>query len=139
MGYARWFDLDRFQGRARLHNWICRTTDLPQFTQTHPGSGVPVDLARGDLQWRMAVPDTGILPYDNAYPAVMEWLCATHPAGLLDASGCRLDRLVVSHPDAGALSAEISPLLADTRVVFEAGPQAMRAEFTTPHGPRVLE
>ena len=24
----RWFDLDRFEGSARLSNWICRTDDI---------------------------------------------------------------------------------------------------------------
>ena len=47
--------------------------------------------------------------------------------------------MVVAHPEAAALEAELRPVLEDARVVFEPGPQAMRAEFDTPFGPRVLE
>jgi hypothetical protein len=30
-----------------------------------PGTGIPVDLARGDYRWRMAVPADGRLPFDS--------------------------------------------------------------------------
>ena len=53
----RWFNLDRFQGTPRLGNWICRTDDLTAARAALPGIGEPVSLARGDLRWRMAVPD----------------------------------------------------------------------------------
>lgn len=135
---SRWFDLDRFAGRPRPHIWICRTDDLDGLAAAHPAAGRPVTLERGDLRWRMAVPDSGILPYDNAFPAVIEWQGDAHPAARLPASGCRLRRLVVAHPQAGALRAELAPALEDARVVFEPGEAGLRFEFDTPHGPRVL-
>ncbi|WP_397542349.1 VOC family protein [Roseovarius salis] len=138
-GYPRWFDLDRFAGRPRPRAWICRTDDLDAFVGAQPEAGRPVALKRGDLRWRMAVPDTGILPRDNAYPAVIQWEAGGHPADRLSASGCRLERLVVAHPDARALAARLAPVLRDTRVAFETGKRALRAEIATPHGQRVLE
>ena len=60
--YPRWFDLDRFEGRARPHIWICRTNDLASAVSRFPEAGLPVSLERGDLRWQMAVPSTGILP-----------------------------------------------------------------------------
>jgi len=135
---ARWFDLDRFAGRPRPQVWVCRVADLDGFVAAHPGAGRPVALARGDLRWRMAVPETGILPYDNAFPAVMEWQGEAHPAALLPASGCALRRVMVAHPEAAALRAELAPELAEPRVVFEPGAAGVRFEFDTPHGPRVL-
>jgi hypothetical protein len=138
-GFARWFDLDRFQGAARLNNWICRTDDLEGALVALPQAGKPVALSRGDLRWKMAVPEDGILPCDGMFPALIEWQCDVLPAGLLRASGCRLQRLIVSHPQAAALMAQIGALLGDARIIFEQGPAGLRAEFITPSGVRILQ
>ncbi|HBS51240.1 MAG TPA: polyphosphate kinase [Rhodobacteraceae bacterium] len=135
----RWFDLDRFSGPARLHNWICRARDLDAaLARLGPGAGAPVALERGALRWRMAVPADGRLAHDECHPAVMQWDCAAHPADMLPASGCALHRLVVVHPEAHALRELLAPLLTDPRVAFEAGAPALMAEIDTPHGRRAL-
>lgn len=132
----RWFDLDRFEGAARITNWICRSSDLDStLAALSVDAGAPVSLTRGDLSWQMAVPKSGILPYDNIFPALIQWQ-GPHPAPRLTQQGCSLRRLVVSHPEAQAL-AELLPL-GDARVVFEPGPAALRAEIDTPHGLRHL-
>lgn len=137
-GRARWFDLDAFRDPARLSNWICRTRDLDGLLATlAQATGVPVQLSRGDLRWRMAVPDDGRLPYDNLFPALIQWQGPLHPGALLNASGCALRYLVVAHPEAQALRAELA--LNDPRVVFETGSATLVAEFDTPHGRRVLQ
>lgn len=136
----RWFDLDRFAGAPRLTNWICRCDDLEAvLRQLGPGPGAPVDLQRGDLRWRMAVPENGILPFDNMHPALIQWQTDRHPAESLNPSGCRLTRLVVAHPEAAALRDALGGLLDNARIVFEPGARAMQAEFDTPHGTRVLQ
>lgn len=136
---ARWFDLDRFEGAARLTNWICRSGDLAAELNGLPAdAGKPVALQRGELRWQMAVPQSGILPFDNMFPALIEWQTDRHPAQILAPSGCALHRLVVSHPDAAGLSAVLSERLTDARVVVEPGPTGLMAEFDTPHGRRVL-
>ncbi|PCH68251.1 MAG: polyphosphate kinase [Rhodobacteraceae bacterium] len=136
-GRARWFDLDSFQGPPRLCNWICRTSDLGATLDQMPdGAGNVVQLSRGDLRWRMAVPDSGRLPYDNLFPALIQWQGALHPASMLAPSGCALRRLLVTHPEADSLRA-LLPLVG-SRVEFETGPAALMAEFDTPHGVRVL-
>lgn len=138
-GRPRWFDLDRFAGHARLTNWICRSDDLDEMRADLPGVGAPVALRRGDLAWDMAVPGDGILPFDNLHPALIRWRCELHPATMLAPSGCRLRQLVIAHPEAAALGARLAPVLQAARVVFEAASTpALRAEFDTPHGRRVL-
>lgn len=133
----RWFNLDRFQGAPRLTNWICRVTDLDAaLARVPPGAGAPVDLERGALRWRMAVPATGILPYDDRFPALIQWQGALHPAAMLAPSGCALERLIVTHPQAADLAALCGSL---QRVVFEPGASGLRAEIRTPHGLRHLE
>lgn len=137
-GCPRWFDLDRFNGAPRLSNWICAVDDLEAAMARHRQAGAAVDLARGDLRWRMAVPGDGVLPFDNRFPALIEWQAGGHPSARLAASGARLERLVLTHPEAGALRAELSDL-SDPRVVFEPGAPGLRAEIATPRGARVLE
>ncbi|UWQ51006.1 VOC family protein [Leisingera caerulea] len=134
----RWFNLDQFTGPARLNNWILRSEDLaaekhmlPPHAQRH------VSMQRGDLSWLMTVPADGLLPFDNLFPAVLQWQ-AEPPAGKLPQSGCRLTRLVLSHPEVAELQTALDRILNDPRLKVEAGEPAMMAEFATPHGPRVL-
>lgn len=127
--HARWFDLDRFRGPPRLTNWICRA-DLGL---APPEAGRIFDVARGDLRWRMAVPETGALPFGGTYPALIQWLGDLHPIQRLPDSGARLRRLEIATPDPAAL-----PGPADPRVVITQGAPALRASFDTPHGLRVL-
>ncbi|WP_298919813.1 VOC family protein [uncultured Roseobacter sp.] len=135
----RWFDLDRFEGPARLTNWICRSEDMERTLADLPkGLGAPVALSRGDLRWRMAVPGSGLLPYDNCAPALIQWETPTHPATLLVPSEVRLMRLTIRHPEAEAIKASFEPFLSDDRISYEVGPVGLLADFDTPHGPRVL-
>ena len=135
----RWFDLDRLSGPPRLGNWICQVDDLDAAVAKFPHAGIPVSLSRGDLRWQMAVPQGGILPYDNMFPALMEWHCDDHPAKRLAPSGCQLERLVIRHPRAAILEREIRPVLPDPLVIFETGQAGMQAELSTPHGRRILQ
>lgn len=135
--YSRWFDLDRFTGAARLANWICRTSNLQAALDgIAQDAGVPVKMERGDLRWLMAVPETGILPMQGAFPAVLQWQVPIPPGERLASSGCRLVHLDVAHPEASSLAASLG--LQDTRVRFVAGAFALQATFDTPHGRRVL-
>ena len=138
--WPRWFDLDRFSGPPRLTNWICRTDDLDAaLTAAPPGTGAPVDLQRGDYRWRMAVPADGCLPFDNAFPALIQWQGDLHPARALPDSGVRLLALDITHPRADALGLALAPGLSDPRVTLRPGPRpGMTARFSTPDGPRVL-
>ncbi|MDO9640083.1 MAG: VOC family protein [Pseudotabrizicola sp.] len=136
-GWPRWFGLDGFAGVPRLTNWVVACDDLDAaLAQAPDGAGVAVDLARGDLRWRMGVPGDGQLPFGGAFPALIQWQ-GPHPAPRLPDSGARLARLVITHPDAAGLRVALAGL-ADPRVVVEAGPLALRAEIDTPHGRRVL-
>ena len=138
--WPRWFDLDRFSGVPRLTNWILACDDLEaEVAQGPKGVGVPVALARGDLRWQMAVPATGRLPFDDAFPALIRWDGTLHPAGLLPDAGVRLLRLEIAHPQAADLRAALDGRLADPRVVIVPGAEkALQASFSTPGGTRRL-
>ncbi|MEY4982069.1 MAG: hypothetical protein RIR62_335 [Pseudomonadota bacterium] len=136
----RWFDLDRFAGPPRLTKWIARCDDLAAELALGPaGIGRPVDLARGDYRWRMAVPDDGILPFDDAFPALIEWQGAAHPARALTDHGIRLTAVEITHPQAGALAAALAGRIDEPRLSVRQGAAvAMAASFATPHGTRHL-
>lgn len=137
--WPRWFDLDHFRGPPRLTNWICRTEDLDAtLADAPPGTGIATDLARGDYRWRFAVPPSGKLPFDDRFPALIQWQGELHPAKSLRDHGIRLTALEISHPRAPALRAALTGLN-DPRVTVALGPYpALRASFATPNGPRVL-
>jgi len=137
----RWFDLDRFSGPPRLTHWVCQADDLDALRAGLERSpGEPMNLARGDLRWRMTVPQDGVLPFRGQHPALIEWQSPVHPSALLTRSGCALRRLVVAGPEAAALQAALKPHFTDPRVVFEqADTPRLHAEIDTPQGVRVLE
>ncbi|GAB1362553.1 VOC family protein [Rhodobacter sp.] len=138
--WPRWFDLDRFTGPPRLTNWIAACDDIDAALALAPeGSGVPVQLARGDYRWQMAIPGDGRLPFDGCYPALIQWQGDLHPARALPDSGVRLTLLEIAHPEAAALRKALTGF-ADPRVRIVQGPaKALRASFSTPHGERALE
>lgn len=136
-GHSRWFRLDEFSGPPRLSNWIVRVEDLDAALAAAPaGAGRAVDLARGDLRWRMGVPEDGRLPHDDCFPALIQWLGAK-PQDRLAEAGCRLRRLEVAHPEAQEIVAGLR--LTDPRVAILTGARTLSATIATPHGPRVLE
>ncbi|KAB2886212.1 MAG: VOC family protein [Albidovulum sp.] len=129
----RWFRLDTFTGPPRVTNWILRTDELDAaLAAAPPGAGQPVALERGPYRWRMGVPEDGRLPFDDAFPALIQWQGECHPAAALPDRGCRLRRLEIAHPKADRLRPLVP--LSDPRISIVVGPKAIRAEITTPHG-----
>lgn len=136
----RWFDMDRFRGPPRLANWVAGCDDLTAEVALGPdGIGQPLALQRGDYRWQMAVPEDGQLPFDGAFPALIQWEGAAHPARALPDLGLRLTRLEIAHPMAPALRLALAGRLADPRIVILDAPVvALRATIDTPQGPRHL-
>ena len=136
----RWYNLDRFTGPARLSNWACAADDLEALLPEMPaGCGAPVEVTRGALNWHMAVSAQGTTPYDNLWPALLQWPPGSiHPATRLDPTGARLKRFTLCHPEAEAMRITLDRHLRDDRIAIETGPAAMQAIFDTPHGERTL-
>lgn len=136
----RWFGLDAVTGPPRLANWICRVPDLTAaLAGAPPEAGAAVDMARGDLRWRIAVPQDGALPFQAGFPTLIEWQAGGHPCDRLPESGCRLVRLEVVHPQAARLAEMLEGHLADPRVMFAEGPAPrLLASIVTPRGRVIL-
>ncbi|MHA6344105.1 VOC family protein [Roseivivax sp. CAU 1761] len=137
---ARWFGLDSFRGPARLDKWICRVADLDEALEELPMAGRPVELSRGALRWRMAVPPDGALPWDGLFPALIEWLSPVPPGNVLTPSGWHLKELIVAHPRAMEMAELLRPHLDARRVCFVDEPvPALRAEFGSGDHRRILQ
>ena len=137
----RWFNLDNHAGPPQLANWVCRTDDLAVALDAAPeGTGTPMALARGDLAWRMAVDETGTLPFDGAMPALIQWDTDAHPCKTLPDVGLRLHSLDVFHPEASGLLEAFPALKALGSVTVRHGPERrLVALISTPDGMRVLQ
>ncbi|SMH51351.1 VOC family protein [Maritimibacter sp. HL-12] len=135
----RWFGLDRREGPARLTAWALRVPDLDAALAEAPdGIGAPAELARGDYRWRFSLPESGVLPFDGLFPALIEWQ-GPMPQEALEDHGARLVSLTIRHPRAGALGWALSMLSSDDRVVVREGPAGLSALIHTPEGEKVLE
>ncbi|MEO1577223.1 MAG: VOC family protein [Pseudomonadota bacterium] len=138
--HARWFALDGFRGKARTTNWALRTDDLDNACHEAPeGIGDAMSFKRNGFTWNMAVPEDGVLPFDGACPALMQWTSDAHPAKSLPDRGCRLERLEIQHPRAIAMMSAFPALLKLPKVRIGPGPRpSVRADIITPHGLRHL-
>nr|WP_252731257.1 VOC family protein [Lentibacter algarum] len=117
----RWFGLDGFESGPRLLTWVCSTQNLSGALPRLPEgfSGI-AELSRGDLHWKMAEAQTGVLPFDQCFPGIIDWGTTPHPATRLKTSGIVLERLELQHPEAGKLRSILADLLTDDRVHLSA-------------------
>ena len=102
----RWFELDRLSAYqpVRLATWVVRTDDIEAAVSA---SLIPLGnietMSRGDLHWRITIPEDGSLPLGGVVPAVIQWQ-DVHPADTLQEFGCSLLRLKGVHPEAEKVS-----------------------------------
>ncbi len=113
----RWYNLDARGPGTGLTHWAARCDDLEAALARAPeGCGVPWALERGNLRWRMAVPESGQTPFGGLFPALIQW--DTPPPALQD-TGVRLADLRLLTPEADALEAALAPILTDTWITIE--------------------
>jgi Glyoxalase-like domain len=105
-GRPRWFTLDEPETQARLAqgpkllHWVVRTDDIERaIAATAGGQSEVLALSRGDYRWKIGVPASGSLAQGGVSPTVIQWQ-GKHPADALPDSACRLERLVLHHPEA---------------------------------------
>lgn len=137
---ARWFGLDQPPGRPRLAHWVVRTHEMDALHPRLPGAtGPAIPVTRGDLRWRLTVPEDGSLPEGGAFPSVIEWSPGPLPPRAMPGAGLSLSRLVLGHPDPARLSALLAAVIDDPRIFVEtADTPGLAALIETPDGPRWL-
>ncbi len=136
----RWFDLDSFIGIPRLNNWVCQVDNLSESLKKMPHEvGRIISMRRGVLKWKMAVTNTGVLPYDGAFPSLIQWQSKNHPFFKLGYSGCQLKRLTIIHPDADELI-DLLSFYSNNLISIEKGAESqLIAEIQTSNGPKILK
>ena len=92
----RWFGLDNPEIRSRIMkqprflHWVVR---VPGFNI--PGLDVEkqfgriTSMSRGNLHWKITIPDDGSLPGDGCLPSLIQWPGSDIPSVRLPDSGCR--------------------------------------------------
>jgi hypothetical protein len=109
----RWFELDGLDqsSPARLSTWVVRVKDIEAALAASP---VPLGrieaLSRGQLKWRITIPEDGSLPLQGIVPTLIQWEPGAHPASKLDDSGCSLLRLEGFHPQAQKIAAMLKAI-----------------------------
>ncbi len=143
-GQPRWYNLDARRPGTELTHWAARCDDLEAALALAPeGCGVPWSFERGDLRWRMAVPESGQTPFGGLFPALIEW---ETPPPVLEDTFVRLKGLRLFSPDAVALQTALEPLLStqDRRShhpfvkIIESEFRRIEALIATPNFPLVL-
>ena len=105
----RWFELDAPAMKARLDkgpaliHWVARSDDIEAAVDAVGGARPEIlALSRGAFRWKIGVPADGSLAQQGVMPTLIQWF-SQHPADLLPDAGCRLESLVLHHPDAPAM------------------------------------
>jgi hypothetical protein len=141
----RWFDLDEPRMRAamaegpHLAHWVVRTGDIAAAAARLPDLGVPTPMARGDLTWRITIPDDGHRPGRGLVPTLIQWPGAQHPTDRMTDSACRLVAIAGEHPDPALVRAELATLgLSETMKVTYGKSPRIAAMIRTARGVATL-
>ena len=143
---SRWFALDDPGMRAalsfspRLVTWVARAVDLATTLASIAAPlGEIVNVSRGTLQWVIAVPPDGSMPFGGGFPTIIQWPQGPHPAFGMADLGCRFHSLTIEHPEADRMREILAPAFSDCRVVIrEAAQVRLSAQIVTPAGLREL-
>ena len=111
-GRPRWFTLDREKTKSRLATgpgalcWVAAVSDIETAVrQCGYDCGQITTVTRGDLQWRLTIPDDGSLPAGGVLPSLIEWPEGMHPVASLAETDIYLDTIHLTHPDPAHIEA----------------------------------
>ncbi|MCZ4315616.1 VOC family protein [Comamonadaceae bacterium G21597-S1] len=137
----RWFGLDALEpdSAPRVRNWIARTADIgAALAAAGEKLGTVTEMQRGDLRWRITIPDDGKPLMGGTAPALIEWKTGPHPASRLPDQGVRLQALELFHPRPHRLMALLEAIGMDGPVRVRRSPEgegsSLVAHIATPRG-----
>ncbi|MBC8119031.1 MAG: VOC family protein [Burkholderiaceae bacterium] len=151
----RWFALDEPEMQSqlahgpRLITWAVRTESVADACARVPDLGEIMSMSRGSLHWKIAVPETGVLPWGGILPAAIQWnaedgagAVGPHPCDMLEDGTCELVRLQLSHPAAVLGTSGIMGMFRALKIVgpvdLAPGPKMLAATIRTAGGEVVL-
>ena len=141
-GRPRWFSLDEQEmierlarGPALIH-WVARSDDIERAVRSiGPGEAEILSLARNAFRWKMGVPRSGRLAQQGIVPTMIQWQDG-HPCDAAPETGCRLERLVLRHPEAARTldALHAAGLARDEPVEAREQGAGLEAHIRTPRG-----
>jgi hypothetical protein len=144
----RWFGMDSVTGRLlmakgpRLAGFVIRTNDIDACVDAFPELGRVHTMQRGNLKWRITIPEDGNLVLDGALPTVIQWPEGVHPTSAMADAGCELASLEIIHPEAEAILKKWDALGFEDQCVrlrSMGSEHRLRASLRTPGGSRSIE
>lgn len=138
----RWMDLDEPRMRAALAegpapiHWAASTRDIENDVTRSPiDLGDIIPMQRGDLRWRLTVPEDGHLPGRGLVPALIEWSDDHHPTDRLPDQGVQLVTMAGEHPEPAPVRDALAGLgLSDMLKVTYGRTPRLAAMLRTPRG-----
>lgn len=137
--HPRWFAMDNPDNQARmdknpvLATWVVATSDLDSALEAARlagvDAGVPVELTRGDLRWRLGLRRDGALACGGVFPILIEWPTHVNPVHQMTDHGMCLDHLTLMYPDPEFLHQALQAIGAADLVAVSAGPEALSAQL----------
>jgi hypothetical protein len=145
----RWFGLDtsdvreRITQRPRLIGWVARTTDIVGLSESTGNTlGHVVNMARGDFQWRITLPEDGHPIEGGLIPHMIQWDVPIHPCERLPDQGLRFTWMEAAHPNPAKVEYLLGELGLAKKLVMTASPpysgMTMCAYIQTPVGTKTL-
>lgn len=145
----RWFGLDdpnvisSLEKSPRLITWAINTYDLAALTRESTIAVGDIQQAeRGELRWRVALPDDGRLSAAGFFPLCIEWLVDFHPSERMPDLNCRLQKLEIHHRRARWLQQCLASIGADRLVSInecdDSETALLTATIQTPTGSHIL-
>lgn len=138
-GHPRWFQLDApSRPLPGLITWAIRCNDIQQAVDVcRLSPGNILSMSRGELSWKMTIPDDGMLLLDGQLPALVQWETPVLPPERLPDQGCSLLQLELHHSQAAGLQEHLNTLNFSGKVKIQAcppGKEHMVATIQTPSG-----
>ena len=124
--------------------WVARSQDLsstkPYLPEKYERS-IPMSrpTANGLMEWEITVAKDGSLPFNGAFPTVLEWPIGPLPIEAMPDLGCELLKFEIAHPDSKKIGAGLQPIFEDKRVdIVWSETEKLSARIRTPAGVRTL-
>lgn len=135
----RWFGMDSREVRQQLEqgptllHWVARAK-AGSSLQDSEIFGRVLPMQRGDLDWRITVPDDGHLPANGILPTLIDWGDAPHPTTKLPERGLELVKLRGFHPEPEEVREVLTELGLEEFTELQRGEAGLEADIKTANG-----
>ena len=143
----RWYGLDdpntaRSLQTPRLLTWVVSTPSLDALLgQSDFHYGTALELTRGQLNWRLTVPEDGGLPNYGLLPSIIQWNHPGNPCGFMADMQCELQSINIYHPYRNWYEMQLKQINSDHLVQIHPtdGAGYMTVSISTPNGIIILD